>query len=126
MAIAEEIKAAYASARNYPELTDKLIYAGIRSYTVDVATGITLYRLQNGSIHLQTSNAEPRDIAKIFDEALTIQAIRDNQQGKTDYAGFMNDITNAGVRFYEATLNGNSKRVTYIGTGGFYEELIPV
>ena len=30
MTIAEEIKAAYAAARNYPELVEKLIYAGVR------------------------------------------------------------------------------------------------
>ncbi len=126
MAIADDIKATYTSARDYPELAGKLIFAGIRSYTVDVSTGITLYRLENGSIHLHTTTVVPRDISPTFDETLTIQAIRDNQQGRTDYAGFINDIAKAGVRFYEATLNGNSKRVTYIGSGGFYEELIPV
>ena len=126
MALADEIKAAHATARNYPDLADKLIYAGILSYTVDVATGTILYRLQNGALHLQTSNAAAREIAPAFNEALTITAIRDNQQGKTDYSGFISSIAQAGVRFYEATLNGNSKRVTYIGTGGFYEEMIPV
>jgi uncharacterized protein YbcV (DUF1398 family) len=126
MTIAEEIKAAYASARNFPELAEKLVYAGVRSYTVDAATGITLYRLENGSIHLKTTDTEPKSISPVFDEGQTIAAIRDNQQGNTDYAGFMQAIATAGVRFYECTLNGNSKRVTYIGGGGFYEELIPV
>ncbi len=125
MTIAEEIKAAYASARNYPELADKLSYAGIRSYTVEVSTGITLYRLDYGSVHLHTSTADPRILSRDFDETLTIQAIRDNQQGKIDYPGFMNALAAAGVRFYEATLTGNNKRVTYIGIGGFYEETIP-
>ena len=126
MAIAEDIKAAYFSARNYPELAGKLIFAGVLSYTVEVPTGITLYRLADGAIHLHTSIAEPREIAARFDEGLTIQAIRDNQQEKTDYTGFISDIAKAGVRFYEATLNGTNKRVTYIGTGGFYEEPIPI
>ena len=37
----------------------------------------------------------------------------------------MNEIAEAGVLFYEATLNGQNKRVTYIGIGGSYEEQIP-
>ena len=37
----------------------------------------------------------------------------------------MDAIAKSGVRFYEATLIG-TKRVTYIGTGGYYEEEIPV
>ena len=71
-----------------------------------------------------TSGIEPRSIEAQFNEGKTIVAIRDNQQGKSDYPTFINDIARAGVRFYEATLNGNNKRVTYIGGGGSYEELI--
>jgi uncharacterized protein YbcV (DUF1398 family) len=126
MAIADEIKSAYESSRTYPEIAEKLVDAGVLSYTVDVPTGITLYRLENGSLHLHTTTNEPREIAANFDRELAIQAIRDNQQGKTDYIGFITGIANAGVRFYEATLNGSSKRVTYIGIGGFYEEIIPI
>jgi uncharacterized protein YbcV (DUF1398 family) len=66
-----------------------------------------------------------REISSSFNRQAVIQAIRDNQQGKTDYPSFLNDIAKAGVRFYEATLEGSRKRVTYIGTGGSYEELIP-
>lgn len=124
MSVAEEIKSAYSSSTSYPEIAEKLIGAGVLSYTVDVPTGITLYRLENGALHLSTTSNEPREIAKNFDRELAVQAVRDNQQGKTDYIGFINGIANAGVRFYEATLNGNSKRVTYIGIGGFYEEII--
>ena len=66
-----------------------------------------------------------RLIADTFNQEKTIQAIRNNQQGKTDYPTFMTQISEAGVRFYEATLTGANKRVTYIGSGGFYEETIP-
>ena len=126
MTIAEEIKAAQASARNYPELVNKLLYAGVQSYTVEVSTGITLYRLQNGSLHLHTPGTEPREVALAFDRQHTVEAIRSNQEGKIDYREFIGEIARAGVRFYEATLNGNNKRVTYIGLGGFYEESVPV
>ena len=124
MDIGELIQSAYRTSSAYPEIAEKLIDAGVQSYTVDVPTGITLYRLESSSLHLRTTSNEPREIAKDFDQSLTIQAIRDNQQGIIDYAGFMEAIAHAGVRFYEATLNGYSKRVTYIGIGGFYEELI--
>ena len=104
----------------------KLIEAGVQSYTVDIATSAILYRLCDGENILHTEMHPPREIMIPFNEQETIQAIRENQQGKSDYPGFMNAIAKAGVRFYEATLNGNNKRVTYVGTGGSYEETIPV
>src|SRR5579862_2955672 len=125
MPIPDNIKKEYASVKSYPDLAAKLINAGVQSYTVDVASGTTVYRLMDGSVHFNTNTNEPRVIAKKFDEALTIQTIRDNQQGKTDYPGFMNGIADAGVRFYEASLNPN-KKIIYIGSGGFYEEAIPI
>jgi len=123
MNVLVNIQQAYQQAKNYPDLVRKLIAIGIHSYTVDVTTGTILYRLSGGvnALHEATSN---RDISTSFMRQAVIQAIRDNQQGKTDYPAFLNDIAKAGVRFYEATLEGNRKRVTYIGTGGWYEELI--
>ena len=118
------ISGIHKAAKNYPDLVSKLIEIGIQSYTVDVATGTILYRLADGVNVLFTSGIEPRSIEAQFNEGKTIVAIRDNQQGKSDYPTFINDIARAGVRFYEATLNGNNKRVTYIGGGGSYEELI--
>jgi uncharacterized protein YbcV (DUF1398 family) len=119
-----KIKAAYETSKSYPELVKKLIGAGVESYTVDVATSAILYRLGEGENILHSEMHSPRDIVIPFNEQETVQAIRDNQQGKSDYPGFMKEIAKAGVRFYEATLNGNNKRVTYVGTGGSYEEKI--
>ena len=123
MNVLVNILQAYQQAKSYPDLVRKLIAIGIHSYTVDVTTGTILYRLSGGvnALHEATSN---REIFTPFTRQAVIQAIRDNQQGKTDYPAFLNDIAKAGVRFYEATLEGNRKRVTYIGTGGWYEELI--
>lgn len=122
----EKIKQVYASSKTYPELVSKLIGIGVESYTVDTATSTILYRFANGENFIQSHGTENRNIAVTFNNKETVQAIRNNQQGKTDYPTFMSDIAKAGVRFYEATLTGNKKRVTYIGTGGFYEELIPL
>lgn len=122
----QQIQEVYRNATSYPHLVQGLTALGILSYTVDTATGTILYRFAGGENLLHASSIDPRSIAPVFNEQKTIQAIRDNQQKKTDYPGFMNDIAAAGVRFYEATLEGSHKRVTYIGTGGSYEEAIPV
>lgn len=122
----DSIKASYQAAKNYPDLAKRLAETGVESYTVDTASATILYRFKDGENTLHPGNGVVRVIHEHFDEKKTIQAIRNNQQGETDYLGFMNEIAEAGVRFYEATLNGQRKRVTYIGSGGFYEELIPL
>jgi uncharacterized protein YbcV (DUF1398 family) len=119
-----DIQVAYQNATNYPDLVSKLIAIGIQSYTVDVVTGTVLYRLADGENILHFNNGE-RNIAANFSEEKTVQAIRNNQQGKSDFPTFMNEIAIAGIRFYEATLNGNNKRVTYVGSNGSYQEMIP-
>lgn len=124
MSLQDKIQHVYQTAANYPDLVQKLIEVGIESYTVDVATSTILYRLPEGHTHLHEGSVKPRNIEENFDQGLTIQVIRDNQQGKTTYPEFMDGIAKSGVRFYEATLSGNNKRVTYIGYGGFYEEVI--
>jgi uncharacterized protein YbcV (DUF1398 family) len=92
---------------------------------VDVASGIILYRFDGGVHELHQQNSIARIVADDFSYDLTVKAVKDTQQGKTNYPEFLNDLAKAGVRFYEATFTGNL-RVTYIGAGGFYEEAIPV
>ena len=125
MVLEEHIHEAYQTATGYSDLVAKLITIGVQSYTVDVATGIVLYRFDNGHHVLHPAQKIARAVANEFNHAQTVQAVKDNQQGKTDYPGFMDDVARAGVRFYEATFTGNL-RVTYIGIGGFYEEDIPL
>lgn len=121
----EQIKSCYASAKNYPDLAKRLSDIGIQSYTVDTATSTILYRFADGEHIIRAGDISPRSINELFNEEKTIASIRNNQQGKSDYPGFMNEIAAAGVRFYEATLVGYNRRVTYIGYGGYYEEAIP-
>lgn len=126
MSTEERVKHAYATAQNYPDLAQKLIDAGVQSYSVEVSSGIILYRLANGQTLLHQGLNEPRYIATMFNSTQTIQAIRDNQQGKTDYPTFMRTIAGAGVRFYDAILTGPDKRVIYTGINGYYDEKIPI
>lgn len=121
-----KIQNAYKESKSYPELVKALIAAGVGSYTVDVPSGARLYRFNGGEHILHNDAIIGQSVAEKFSEEKTVQAIRENQQGKTSYPQFMEGIAAAGVRFYEATLNGDRKRVTYIGIGGSYEELIPV
>lgn len=125
MVLKEQIAAAYQSAQGYPDLVMKLTTIGVQSYTVEVATGTILYRFAAGEHVLHEQSSIARVVADDFNYDLTVKAVKDTRQGKTDYPAFLNDIAKAGVRFYEATLNGDL-RVTYIGAGGLYEEAIPV
>jgi hypothetical protein len=125
MILAEQINEAYQTASSYPNLVAKLISIGVQSYTVEVSTGITLFRFNIGVHDLHLQNNIARAVNDDFSYDLTVKAVKDNQQGKTTFPEFLNDIAKAGVRFYEATFTGNL-RVTYIGAGGFYEEAIPV
>lgn len=121
----EKIMACYKDVSNYPELARRLGSIGVESYTVDTASSAILYRFDEGKNVHQSGKIPVRMISENFNKEQTIAAIRNNQQGKTDYSGFMDDIAGSGVRFYEATLQGNNRRVTYIGIGGMYEEVIP-
>ncbi len=125
MEINDKIKECYKAASSYPDLAKRLSQIGVESYTVDTASSTILYRFNEGKNTVHQGNTVARIINENFSEQKTIEAIRNNQQGKTDYPGFMNEIAEAGIRFYEATLSGNNKRVTYIGIGGLYEEAIP-
>ena len=116
----------YQAAISYPDLVNRLIAIGVESYTVDVSSSIMLYRFAEGKIVLHQDNTPSKSIAASFDEQKTIEAVRNTQQGKTDYPTFVNEIAAAGVRFYEAILTGANKRVMYIGIGGYYEESIPL
>ena len=124
MLLEEQIKEAYKVVKAYPDLVLKLVTIGVQSYTVDVATGIMLYRFDGGKHVLHQAKQIARQVTDEFSYELTVQAVKDTQQGKTDYPSFLDDIAKAGVRFYEATFTGNM-RVTYIGVDGLYEEEIP-
>ncbi len=122
----QQIEDVYKTSKNYPELVKGLIAIGILSYTVEVSTSDILYRFAEGNNIVHAGKITPRTISESFSKEKTIDAVRASQKGEINYPQFMDAIALAGVRFYESTLNGNRKRVTYIGFGGEYEELIPL
>jgi uncharacterized protein YbcV (DUF1398 family) len=125
MNLEEQLAEAYKTSANYPDLILKLITLAVHSYTVDVATGICLYRFEGGRHILHQQQRVARTVSEGFNYEQTVAAVKNTQRGKTSYPEFLDEIARAGVRFYEATLTGNL-RVTYIGAGGFYEEDIPI
>ncbi len=121
-----KINELYKSSKSYPDLVKNLIAIGVQSYSVEVSSAIILYRFEGGENILHSAISVPREISETFNRQLVLNALKDTQEGRTSYPEFMDDIAFAGVRFYEATLNGNNKRVNYIGIGGNYEEVIPL
>jgi uncharacterized protein YbcV (DUF1398 family) len=121
----QDIQAVYPAATSYPDLAQKLSKLGILSYSVDVSIDIICYRLAEGQLIIQYANHEPKAIAPSFSKAKVIAAIQANIAKQTTYPEFMRDIALAGVHFYEATLTGVHKRVTYIGISDSHIEQIP-
>lgn len=126
MTIDEKIHEAYRNSNNYLELVQMLIAAGVQSYTVDVATDIKLYRLDDHCTVLHSEEKAPRAIADTINVARVQECIKASQARQMSYAEFMPAIAEAGVRFYDAVLSGPNKRVNYIGNGGNHEEIIPL
>lgn len=126
MNLSEKINTIYQTSKSYPETAMSLIALGIKSYTVDVASSTILYRFHEGEHVLHYGTGPIRTVNEMFSRERTIQAVKDTQQGRLTYPEFMDAIAKSGVRFYEATLEGKNKRVTYIGSNGLYEEAIPV
>ncbi len=122
----DEINEAYVGASSYPEIVRNLIALGVESYTVDSATDITIFRFAGGKTLTRSSNSVSRTPAAEFDRSEVRNAIVANQTGGSDFQGFMDHIARAGVRFYEATLIGDNKRVEYFGVGDSHIEAIPV
>ncbi len=127
MSLSIQIQKASENAENFVELVKRLISLGITSYTVDVKTGLICYRYGMGLVTItHPCSKTVLDISEAFNGKLVKEAIKNNQQGKSDYTAFMKEIAAAGVYFYEVVLTGNSKRVIYIGIYGYLEEPIPI
>jgi uncharacterized protein YbcV (DUF1398 family) len=125
MELRDQVLALYTKAKSYPELAKGFLELGMLSYTVEVSSGICLYRFSEGKQVIHRSGAALRKVSVDFSGQATINAIRNNQQGRSTYPQFMDEIASAGVLFYEATLTGE-RRVTYIGRYGDYTEKIPI
>lgn len=121
----QDIQAVSQTATSYADLAKKLADIGIQSYTVDVSTDVICYRLAEGELLLKYSDHSPRAITSSFNKTKVIEAIEASVAKKITYPEFMQRIAQAGIYFYEATLIGTNKRVTYIGISESHIEQIP-
>ena len=122
--LVDRIAEAEKNSGSYPEAAAKLSKLGIQSYTVEVSSGIALYRFKNGKIAVRASALKSRKVEGVFQKEKFIQTLRDHQAGTIDFSDWIGLAAESGVRFYEATLTGENRKVTYIGIGGLYAERI--
>ena len=121
----QDIQTVSQTATSYADLAKKYADIGIQSYTVDVSTDVICYRLAEGELLINYSEHQPKVIAPAFNKTKVIQAIEASVAKRITYPEFMQLIAQAGVFFYEATLIGNNRRVTYIGISDSHIEQIP-
>lgn len=122
MNISNKIKSTFLTSTSFQHLATQLITLGVQSYTVEVSSGITLFRVERGGRYLLQEEIAIRKVSIYLDIEKVQKAIKKNQLGKSSYTVFMDEIAKAGVRFYEVVLIGDDKRCIYIGLGGTYEE----
>lgn len=122
MNFSNKIKSTFLTSTSFQHLATQLINLGVQSYTVEVSSGITLFRVERGGRYLLQEEIAIRKVSIYLDIEKVQKAIKKNQLGKSSYTVFMDEIAKAGVRFYEVVLNGDDKRCIYIGLGGTYEE----
>lgn len=93
-----------------------LMMLGVRSYTVDIATGWIVYRYEEGKMHIHNlyTGSKLRSITAAFNKEMLEKAILGNKTGKMSRASYMGKLARSGVRLYEVTLDGKAPSVTYI------------
>jgi uncharacterized protein YbcV (DUF1398 family) len=103
-----------------------LVMLGVRSYTVDIATGWMVYRYEEGKMHVHNTAAgkKPRAVNAVADRALLEKTIQNNRLGKISRDSFISRLAKAGVRLYEVTLDSKEPFVTYITSGEIFREVI--
>lgn len=126
MGFEHDIRAAKRRANSeglrYPAYASLLAGAGVRSYTVNVATRETEYFGSNGERHSEIGGTT-RLIALACDSDALHAAIRGSQRGEIEYPEFMDRLAAAGIATYEAKVCDHV--VVYEGHGFSYTGAIP-
>ena len=118
------IERARSETSSYPQYAAQLAREGIEGYHVDVATHAIDWRAAGVRFREVGPVVIAGDAPVAFVEAAVVRALRRNQQGETDYAGFLREIWAAGVCAYDVDLRGGC--ITYRGASGEqYVEAIP-
>ncbi len=119
---------AKAKARNYPQFAYLLNQSGIQKYRVELPTHVITYYGNREDQVWSVGGEAIADAAQSphsFDEAGVVAALRANQEGRTDFKTFLQQIWLSGITYYDADLQG--RIVTYYGADGqFYAEHFPL
>jgi len=122
--IEECMKASFADTP-FPQVVQRLVGAGVTSYTADL---VKLRNTYYGPAAVAYDEALPLKggpaIAPEFDSATVAATVKCIQRGEIGYAEFLRRIMNAGCSHYEVFISG--RKAMYFGRDGeFYTEPFP-
>ena len=123
--IVECMKLSFANMP-FPQVVQRLVGAGVTSYTADLVKLRNTYYGSGGDAYdeglpLQDGPA----IAPAFDGAAVATSVKAIQRGEIGYEAFLHRIMGAGCSHYEVFIGGGGK-VMYFGRDGeFYTEPFP-
>ncbi len=114
--IHELVIATQQGKMTFPQVVKGLLEVGVESYIVDFAAKQKTHYLGDETTHTVPMILDPGPIAKDFNSAGLVAAIRGAQADTVRYPEFVKRSTAAGVIGYWAFLTG--KRVIYFGRKG--------
>jgi uncharacterized protein YbcV (DUF1398 family) len=109
----------------FPKVVERLVGAGVKSYTADLIKLRNTYYGANGEAYDEALplNDGPK-IAPGFDSAAVAATVKAIQHGEIGYAEFLRRIMSAGCLHYEVFIGG--RKAMYFGRNGeFYTEPFP-
>lgn len=122
--IAECMKLSFADTP-FPQVVQRLVGAGVNSYTADlVKLRNTYYDTGGEALDEALPLTDGPAIAPAFDSAAVASTVKAIQRGEIGYAEFLRRIMKAGCSRYEVFIAG--RKAMYFGRdGGFYTEPFP-
>lgn len=122
--IAECMKLSFADTP-FPQVVQRLVGAGVNSYTADlVKLRNTYYDTGGEALDEALPLKDGPAIAPAFDSAAVASTVKAIQRGEIGYAEFLRRIMKAGCSRYEVFIAG--RKAMYFGRdGGFYTEPFP-
>jgi len=109
----------------FPKVVERLVGAGVKSYTADLIKLRNTYYSANGEAYDEALPLKDcPTIAPAFDQRAVTALIKAIQKGELGYAEFLRRIMRSGCSHYEVFIAG--RKAIYFGCDGdFYTEHFP-
>jgi uncharacterized protein YbcV (DUF1398 family) len=122
--IVECMKLSFADTP-FPQVLQRLVGAGVASYTADLMKLRNTYYGSNGAAYDEALPLHDGPaIAPAFDAAVVAASVKAIQRGEIGYDAFLRRIMGAGCSHYEVFIGG--RKAMYFGRDGeFYTEPFP-